>query len=135
MAVIALLDAKCVINAVNLSDHITKVTLKTSAADLDTTAMGLTFQSRIGGLKQWDASVEFNQDFAASSVDATIWPLLGTVVTFTAKATSGANSATNPEYQGSVLIQDFTPIDGQTGALAKMTVSWPGSGTLVRAVA
>jgi hypothetical protein len=133
VAVLALLDAKCVINSVNLSDHITKITLKTQAADLDTTAMGATYQARIGGLKSWSADIEFNQDFAASNVDATIFPLLGTVVAITAKATSGANATTNPEYQGNVLVQDYTPLDGQVGALAKTSVSWPGTGTLTRA--
>jgi hypothetical protein len=135
MGAFALLDAKVVINSVNLSDHITKTTINTKAGDLETTAFGATYKARIGGLKEWSAAVEFNQDLAASSVDVTMFALLGTVVTFTAKSTSGANAATNPEYQGSVLITEYTPIDGSVGDLAKTSVSWPGTGTLVRAVA
>jgi hypothetical protein len=133
MAVLALTDAKVVLNSVNLSDHVTKVTLKTSADDLETTAMGATYRARIGGLKDGELGLEFNQDFAAANVDATLFAALGTVVAFTAKATSSANSATNPEYQGSVLVNDYSPLDNGVGELAKVSVSFPTTGTITRA--
>jgi hypothetical protein len=66
-------------------------------------------------------------------VDVTLFALLGTVVAFTAKATSSANSATNPEYQGSILITEYTPLDNSVGDLAKASVSWPTTGTVTRA--
>lgn len=133
MASFAFTDASVVINAVDLSDHVRSVTLNVEAEDLEDTAMGDTYRSRIGGLKDWSIDVEFNQDFAASEVDATIFPILGTVVTVTVKPTSAAVGATNPSYSGSVLISEYNPLDGSVGDLATTSVSWPGAGTLTRA--
>lgn len=133
MASFAFTDASVVINAVDLSDHVRSVTLNVEAEDLEDTAMGDTFRSRIGGLKDWSIDLEFNQDFAASEIDATIFPILGTVVTVTVKPTSAAVGATNPSYSGSVLISEYNPLDGSVGDLATTSVSWPGAGTLTRA--
>lgn len=135
MASFAFTDASVVINAVDLSDHVRSVTLNVEAEDLEDTAMGDTFRSRIGGLKDWSIDLEFNQDFAASEIDATIFPILGTVVTVTVKPTSAAVGATNPSYSGSVLISEYNPLDGSVGDLATTSVSWPGAGTLTRATA
>lgn len=135
MASFAFTDASVVINAVDLSDHVRSVTLNVEAEDLEDTAMGDTFRSRIGGLKDWSVDIEFNQDFASSEVDATIFTILGTVVTVTVKPTSAAVSTTNPSYSGSVLISEYNPLDGSVGDLATTSVSWPGAGTLTRATA
>lgn len=133
MTVLVLTDVKVVINSVNLSDHATSLTLTIDVDEQETTAFGATFRARVGGLKDGKLDVEFNQDFAAANVDATIWAALGTVVPFTAKATTAATSATNPEYQGNVLINAHTPIDGSVGDLAKTKISWPTTGTVTRA--
>lgn len=135
MATFAFTDASVVVNAVDLSNDTRSVTINVEAEDLEDTAMGDTFRSRIGGLKDWSIDLEFNQDFAASQVDATIFPLLGTVITVTVKATSAAVSATNPSYSGSVLVSEYNPLDGSVGDLATTSVSWPGAGTLTRATA
>ena len=135
MATFAYIDARIEINSVVMSAMSTSATLKVEADELEDTAFGDTYRSRIAGLKDWSVDVEFNADFAASQVDATLWPLLGTVVTFKLRATSAAISATNPEYSGSVLVTEYTPLDGGVGDLAKVSVSWPGAGTLSRAVA
>lgn len=134
MASFAFIDATLTVNAVDLSDYVRSVTLNVEADELDDTAMGDTYRSRIGGLKDWSVSVEFNSDFAASLVDATLFPLLGTVVAITTKPTSGAISATNPEYQGNVLISQVNPMGNGVGDLATVSVQWPGSGALVRDV-
>jgi hypothetical protein len=64
-------------------------------------------------------------------VDVTLWPLLGTVTTFEIRPTSGARSATNPAYTGSVLISKHG-LGGQLGALAPLSVTYPTSGTVSR---
>jgi hypothetical protein len=134
MAILVLTDVKVVINSVNLSDHATSLTLTLDVDEQETTAFGATFRARVGGLKDGKLDIEFNEDFAASNVDATIWAALASVVPFTAKATSAATSATNPEYQGSILINSHVPIDGSVGDLAKVKVSWPTTGAVTRAV-
>lgn len=133
MTVLAFTDAYVTVNSVNLSDHVRQVTLNVSADELDTTAMGSTYRARIGGLKDWTVTVEFNNDYAASNVDATLWPLLGTTTTIAIRATSGAKSATNPEYSGSVLVSQLAPVGGSVGDLATTSVTWQGAGTLTRA--
>lgn len=132
MAVFVLTDAAVTINAVNLSGLVKKVTVKTTADDKDSTAMGATYKARLGGLKDWTMDIEFNQDFAAAQVDATLFPLLGTTSTITAKSTSAANSATNPQYSGSGLLKNYTPLQNTVGDLAAATANFIGAGTLTR---
>lgn len=133
MATFAMVDCRLEVNSVVMSAMATKATLDVEADELEDTAFGDTYRSRLGGLKSWSLSIDFNQDFAASQVDVTLFPLLGTVVTAKVRATSAAISATNPEYSGSVLISKYSPLDGSVGDLAKTSVTWPGAGTLARA--
>lgn len=132
MATFAGTDYKLLVNAVDMSAMANKVTLKLAAAELTNTAFGATYNSKLGGLKDGTLDVEFNQDFAAAQVDATLFPILGTVVTFELRPTSGARSATNPGYTGSVLIKEYAPIDGKVGDLAVNSASWPTSGAVLR---
>lgn len=133
MASFAFTNAFVSVNAVDLSTFTRSVTINTEAEDLEDTAMGDTYRSRIGGLKDWSVDIEWNQDFAASAVDVTVFALLGTVVTVIVKPVNAANSVTNPQYSGSVLVSEYNPLDGSVGDLATTSVSWPGAGTLSRA--
>jgi hypothetical protein len=137
MAVFAFTNAKLVLNSVDLSDHVAKVTLKTGADVLETTAMqtGSTpgYKTRTGGLFDFSVDIEWRQDHAASKVDATLWPLLGTVTTISINPFNAANAATNPNYSGSVLVSEYSPMDGAVGDLAGTSTSWNGSGALTRA--
>lgn len=133
MAKFVLTDASVVINSVDLSDHISSVTLEINAEEIDTTAFGSTFMSKAGGLKSGTLSIDFQQDFAASEVDATMWPLFGTTTTFEIKPTSGAVSSTNPKYSGSILVNQHIPVANAVGELATSSVSFPTSGTITRA--
>lgn len=135
MASFAFTDAKVTVNGVDLSTYVRQATINVSAAELEDTAMGDTFRSRVAGLKDWSVNLEFNQDFAAAAVDATLWPLLGTTTVVTVKATSAANSATNPQYSGSVLVSQYNPLTNGVGDLATTSVTWQGAGTLSRLTA
>ena len=135
MAAFSFDDASVVINSVDLSDHVRSITIDISAAELDDSAMGDDWRSRIGGVKDWSVTLEFNQGFAASEVDATLWPLLGTTTTITVKPTSDGVGATNPSYSGSVLVSDHKPLANAYGDLATMSVTYPGAGTLTRTAA
>jgi hypothetical protein len=128
-----LTDASVTLNSVDLSDHVASVTLDITADEIMTTSMGETFQSRTGGLKTGTLSIDFQQDFAASEVDATLWPLLGSTTAFVVKPTSDAVSSTNPSYSGSVLVNQHIPVANAVGELATMSVSFPTSGTITRA--
>src|SRR5713226_10044292 len=118
IATFSFTDGFLLLNTVNMSAMARQLVLKTSAAELDNTAFGATYHSRIGGLKDGQIDLTFNQDFAASQTDALLFPLLGTVVTFEIRPTSAARSTTNPAYTGSVLISAYDPLDGKVGDLA-----------------
>ena len=133
MAKFVLTDASVTLNSVDLSDHVSSVTLDITAEEITTTAMGSTHVERTGGLKSGQLSIEFLQDFAASEVDATLFPLLGTTTSFVVKPTSGAVSATNPSYSGNVLVNQHIPVANAVGELATMSVAFPTSGTITRA--
>lgn len=138
MATFVLTDASLTLNSVDLSDWVSSVTLSIEMDEQEDTAMGDSFRSRLGGLRDYTLDVEFFQDFANSAVDQTVYPLILSQLTPTAfvlKATSSAVSATNPTYSGSVLVNQYDPVAGSVGDVASFSVSWPGSGTLTRATA
>ena len=129
-------DASVVINAVDLSDHVRQVTINYGAEVKDITAMGDSTREKLAGLIDWSATLEFNQDFDAGEVDATLFSLVGAAaVTATFKPTSAAVSATNPSFSGSILVESYTPISGTVGDAHAVSVTLQGTGTLTRATA
>ena len=133
MAGIVLKNAYVKINNIDLSDHVTQVTIKYAAEIHDKTAMGATARSRIAGLKDWSADIEFNQDFAAGEVDATLWSLVGAApFAVEIRPDAGSASATNPKYAGSAVLPEYNPIDGQVGAFLKTKITLQGDGNLTR---
>ena len=135
MSKIVLTDAKVVINSVNLSDHISSITIDTKDDIVETTAFGSTAKTRVAGLVDNSVSIEFMQDFASANVEATIFPLLGSTTTVVVSPTSSSVSSTNPTYTFTALVSEWQPLKGQIGALATASVSWPISGTITKAVA
>jgi hypothetical protein len=134
MAKYAVLDAYVELATTDMSDHVESVQLVVAVAELETTAMGETWASMIAGLKSWSVQINWHQDHAASDVDATIWPALGTIIALEVRPTSGAVSATNPSFTGNMLIAgDYSPVSGSVGDLAKTSVTWKGTGALTRA--
>jgi len=113
------------VNSVDLSDWNTGFTLPIEFDELDDSAMGDTGRSRIAGVQDSNFSASWNQDFAASAVDATIYAALGTVVVIKGRPTSSAIGATNPEYVGSYLISKYSPFASSFGDLATTETEWP----------
>ena len=72
MARLVLTNAYVTINSVNLSDHVSSVTLTTSDDIVETTAFGSTARTRVAGLADNSVALEFQQDYAASSVEAIV---------------------------------------------------------------
>jgi len=136
MAIFVATDFSVSINgSTALASYLTQVELKTSANDITTTSFGSTWVTRVAGLKEGSLTLNFNQDYAASTVDATLWPLLGTQATVVIKPTSSAVGSANPSYTAVCLVTDLTPVSGQIGDLATFSVTWPTSGTVTRATA
>lgn len=135
MAVFVATDFKITIGTTNMSPMLTQAELALEADEVETTAFGATYRTRVGGLRTGTLNLQFNQDFAAGSVDATLFPLLGSAVAFTVVPTSSAVSATNPSYSGTVLVTQYTPISGSVGDLATLSITWPVTGSVTRATA
>lgn len=136
MARIVLTNAYVTINSVDVSDHVASVTLNSSIDVIETTAFGTTgARSRIGGLADNSISLEFHQDYASTSIEATIYPLLGTTTTVVVKPNGSTTSATNPSYTSTVLVSEWTPLNGAVGELATASVTWPVSGAITKATA
>jgi hypothetical protein len=136
MAIFVATDFSVTINgSTALASYLTQVELKTTANDITTTAFGSTWVTRVAGLKEGSLTLQFNQDYAASAVDAVLWPLLGTNATVVIKPTSTAVSATNPAYTAICLVTDYTPISGNIGDLSTFSITLPTTGTVSRATA
>ena len=136
MAIFVATDFSVSINgSTALASYLTQVELKTSANDITTTSFGSTWVTRVAGLKEGSLTLNFNQDYAAATVDATLWPLLGSQATVVIKPTSSAVGSANPSYTAVCLVTDLTPVSGQIGDLATFSVTWPTSGTVTRATA
>jgi hypothetical protein len=136
MARIVLTNALVTVNAVDLSDYVASVTLNSSIDVVETTAFSSNAaRTRIGGLADNSISLEFHQDYASGEVEATIYPLLGTVTTVTVKPVNTTTSASNPLYTASALVSEWTPLNGAVGELATASVTWPVSGAIVKTTA
>ena len=137
MATIVYTDAFVSINSVDLSDHVKSVSLSYEAEMLDDTVMGTTgTRSNKPGLKNWTLEVEFLQDYALNSVDATLFPLVGAAA-FPVKvraSKAGAISTTNPEYQGNGVLESYPPLTGEVGALGTAACTIRCASDLVRDV-
>lgn len=133
MAQIVLTDVDVEVNSVDLSDHVTSVTINFDVDAVEVTAMSDTAHKFTGGLQNASATIEFQQDFGSSSVDDTINGLVGTTTTVVILPTSAAISATNPSYTlTDTFVASFQPINGSVGELSMTSVEFQG-GTLTRA--
>jgi hypothetical protein len=128
-------DYKITIGTTVISDDIASVTLDITSDEVETTAFGSTYRSRIGGLKDASVSLDFHQDFGAGAVDALLFPLLGSTVAVKIAPTSGTVTTTNPEYRFTALCTQYQPFAGAVGDLATLSVTWPVSGEVTRATA
>jgi hypothetical protein len=135
MAKFAATDYDIKINGVDFSVNLNSVELSQEADDLETTAFGSSWRTRIGGLKQASLTLNFMQDFGAGSVDATLNPLLGSIATVVIKPTSGTVTSTNPTYTMTALVTQYSPFASSVGDIATLSTTWPVSGSVVRGTA
>lgn len=128
-------DFKITVNGSNLSNSISSVEVALEADSLETTAFGDGWRTRIGGLKTGSVNLDFFADYGAASVEATLFPLLGTIATVVVTPTSGTVSSTNPSYTIPALVTQHTPVNGAIGDIATFSVSWESSGTVTKGTA
>jgi hypothetical protein len=135
MAKFVATDITTTLNGSDISASLAQVELNITADEVETTSFGTAnagWRTFTGGLKQASVTLQFHQDFGASGVDATLWPLLNTNGTFVIKPTSGTVSATNPSYGFQALISQYNPIASSVGDLASFSVTFPIVGAVTR---
>lgn len=134
MAKFVATDYEITIGGDDFTSSLAACTLEISADEQETTSFGAAggYRTRIAGLKDASLTLDFHQDFGASSVDATLFPLIGQSVAFTIKPTTAAVSATNPEYSGTAICTSYSPFASSVGDLAVLSVTWPVSGEVTR---
>lgn len=133
MAKFVATDYNITIGGTDFSSSIASAELSIEVDDVETTAFGDSSRTRVGGLQTGTLTLDFHQDFAASSVDATLEPLIGTSVAIVIKPTSSVVGATNPTYSFNCLVTQYSPFASSVGDLATLSVTWPVTGDITRA--
>lgn len=122
---------------VDISDHIASVTLTSTYDVVETTAFSTdavpaAAKTRQAGLVDNSVTFEFHQDFAAGQVEATIYPLLGTLASIEVQPVNAAVTVDSPKYSFEALISEWTPVNGAVGELATASVTWSISGPITK---
>lgn len=125
MATFVIKNPIVTVNSVDISDHCSQATIETSFDDVDFTAFGSIYKKIGQGLGDATITLSVFQDFAAGSIDATLWPLSqsGAAFPVTVKPTNAAVSATNPRFDMTGVLLTYNPLDGSIGDAAATDVS------------
>jgi hypothetical protein len=140
MARIVLTDAYVLYASNDISQYVTSVSLSTSVDVIETTGLGNTARTRVGGLFDNSITIEFNQDFADNALEELIngtslaTTTVGTTVAMQIKPVNTTTSASNPKYSFNALIAEWQPLSGSVGELATVSVTWPISGVITKAI-
>jgi hypothetical protein len=119
------------INTVDLSDHVTAVTINRTFDELEVTAMGDTAHKFVKGLEASTVTIDFLNDTASANVLATLQAAWGTTITCVFLQTKGTIvSATNPLYTVSLLVNNTTDINGATGDIGTQSITFTANSTV-----
>ena len=138
MATLVYTDALVTVNGLDLSDHVRSVQLNYEAEILDDTAMGTSgTRSNRPGLKNWTMTVEFYQDYAAASIDATLFGLIGQVAfPVLMRPVKGTPVGPgNPHFSGNAVLESYPPITGEIGAIGMASATFRCASALTRVTA
>ena len=142
MARLVLTNAYVVYASNDISQYVTSVSIATSYDVIDTTGISTTgaARTRVAGLADNSVTLEFNQDFADNALEElingtnTTNGTVGLVVAMEIRPVNAAVSASNPKYGFDALISEWQSVSGAVGELASVSVSWPISGPIRKAI-
>ena len=119
------------VNSVDLSDHVTSVSLNRNFDEIEISAMGDSAHKFTKGLEASSVTIDFLNDTAAASVLATLQAAWGTTVTVVLLQDKGsAVSATDPLYTMSVLVNGTQDINGSVADIGVQSVTWNCNSTV-----
>ena len=119
------------LNSVDISDQVTAATINQAFDELETTTMGSLSHTFVAGLESSTVTLDFLNSYAASEVATTLQSAYGTTVALTIKPTSAAISATNPEFQTTILVNNLTPVSGSVGDLSTQSITFTCNSPIV----
>jgi hypothetical protein len=120
------------LNSVDLSDHVTSITINRQADQIEISAMGDTAHKFVTGLESSTITVSFLNDTASASVLQTLQDAWGTTVPVSMIQQKGtAVSATNKSYATTVLIDNITDINGAVGDEATIDITFTCNSKIV----
>jgi len=126
MAVYLNNGVSCVLNSVDLSDHLTAITINQTFDELEITAMADNSHKFVKGLEASTITLDFLNDLQitpTNSVNAVLRAAYGTTVPIVIKQQSGAVSTTNPSYSTTVLINNLNQINGAVGDISSQSLT------------
>jgi len=119
------------LNSVDVSDQVTSVTINQTFDELETTSMGATSHTFVKGLESSTVTLDFLNSYAAAEVATTLQSAYGTTVPLVIKPTNAVISATNPEYQTTILVNNLTPVNGAVGDLSTQSITFTCNSVIV----
>ncbi len=115
------------VNSVALTGWCTAATVNRVVESIDTTSFGSTAREYSGGLQNNEVTMSLFLTYGASEVYATLKALVGTRTTVTLKATSAANSATNPLHTITGCYLEALPVLQTTvGEMSQIDITFTG---------
>ena len=113
------------INSIDLSDHVSAVTLTRNFDELEVSAMGDLSHRFVKGLEASTVTIDFFNDEATASVLPTLQAAWGPTVTLVMlQDKTAAVSASNPLYSMSILVNKTTDINGKVSELSTQSVTF-----------
>lgn len=134
MAATILTDAKIDIAGTDLGNLCTSCEITYSAETRETTGFGDGARTYAIGFKNWSVTLNVFDDFADNALNELLFGWVGTSVAFKARKADATISATNPEFQGTVLVTQAAVFRASVGEVAGGSITLQGTGTLTRAV-
>ena len=133
MSKLVMTNANVTLGGTDISAYVASVTLSISVNEVETTSFGTGAVTRVGGLQDNSVTLDLHQDYSA--IEGLAYPLIGSTTSLVIKPNGTAVGTANPSYTMTPLVTEWTPVNGAVGELATISVTWPISGTVTKAVA
>ena len=119
------------IATVDLSDHVSSITLTRSFDSLDVSTLGDTAHKYVAGLRNDTVTVSFYNDTATGSVLQTLQAAFATTVAISMIQEKGtAVSATNNTYAGTILVNDLTDLNATPSEMSTIDITFQANSAI-----
>jgi len=122
-------DAVIKVNSVDLSDHVSSVNVVSEKERVDVTGMtSSAYREETDGFATAEITLTFFQDYAASSVDATLYPLYtgGSIIDVSVKPQAGG---TTVWHLTQAKLYNYNPTSGGVGDASSFDATFSNAGS------